>query len=140
MKVQPYINFNGRCDEALDFYKTAIGAEVQMLMRFSDAPPQDGMPMPDPALADKVMHSSFTVGETTVMATDGECRAGTGFVGISLTLDVPDVDEARTLFDALSQGGRPATPFGPTFFARGFGMVADKFGVSWMVIAPAEMG
>jgi PhnB protein len=140
MKVQPYINFDGRCEEALEFYKSAIGAQVQMVMRFKEAPAEEDVPAPDPAMADKVMHAAFSIGETIVMASDGGCQNGAQFSGISLSIEVDEPEEARKLFDALGEGGEPAMPFGPTFFAKGFGVVNDRFGVTWMVIAPAEMG
>jgi PhnB protein len=137
MQVQPYLMFNGRCEEALDFYKKAIDAEVTMLMRFKEAPEQS----PDcatPGYENKVMHSSFKVGDTTVMATDGQAGGPTGFQGFSLTLSVADEAEAKRRFAALSQGGQVQMPLSKTFFSPSFGVLADRFGVSWMVIVMTE--
>lgn len=142
MQVEPYLSFEGRCEEALEFYKKAIGAEVTMLMRFKDNPdagkPGEGCttgPTPPPDIDNKVMHSSFRVGKSTLMATDGGCHGKTGFAGISLTLAVDTPAEAEKYFAALSNGGAVTMPLGKTFFSPAFGLVADKFGVHWMVIA-----
>jgi PhnB protein len=127
--------FNGRCEEALDFYKKAIGAEVGMLMRFKEAP--EGPPSEPgcaPVDGNKVMHSAFQVNGATVMASDGMAQGAPKFEGFSLTLHAKDEPEADRLFAGLSDGGQVQMPLGKTFFAKRFGMVADKFGVSWMVI------
>ncbi len=136
MQMQPYLFFDGKCDEALEFYKKALGAEVTMLMRFKDAPepPQGGDGCkPDPANAEKVMHASFSVGGATVMCSDGRCQGKPNFQGFSLSLSPPDAKSAERLFGALSQGGQVQMPLGKTFFSPSFGMVADRFGVSWMI-------
>ncbi len=136
MQVQAYLNFDGRCDEAIEFYRRALGAEVLMLMRFKDAPapgPGEGCAGPMPA-GDKVMHSALRIGETTVMASDCQCRGQACFQGISLALSPKDVAEAEKLFAALSEGGQVQMPLTETFFSPRFGMVADKFGVSWMIV------
>ena len=131
MQVQPYLFFDGRCDEALEFYKKALGAQVEMLMRWKDSPDQS---MCTPANANKVMHSSLRIGETAVMASDGRNTGQPNFQGFALSLDAKTDTEAQTLFKALSGGGEVAMPMGPTFFATSFGMVRDRFGVHWMVI------
>ncbi len=137
MQVQPYIFFDGRCDEALAFYKSALDAEVQMLMRFKDSPEPCGGDMGPPPPPDKVMHASIRVGDTTVMMSDGMCQGKAAFAGISLSLTVEDDAQAHRLFSALSDGGQVQMPLGKTFFSSSFGMVADRFGVSWMVyVAP----
>lgn len=138
MHVQPYLFFDGRCEEALAFYRTALGAEVTALLRFKDSPepPQPGMVLPD--AEDKVMHASFRLGDTTVMASDGNCRGQPSFQGFSLTLSVSDPEEAKRLFVGLAEGGQVQMPLSETFFSPSFGMVADRFGVSWMVIVAAE--
>lgn len=141
MQIQPYLFFDGRCDEALNFYKTALGAKVEMLMRFKEAPPQtpgEGCngPMPD---GEKVMHASFKVGDATIMASDGMAQGKPEFKGISLSITAKDDAEAKRFFDALSDGGKVQQPLMKTFFASSFGMVADKFGVGWMVLHPKEM-
>jgi len=135
MQVQPYLFFEGRCDEALAFYKKALGAEVGMLMRFKEAPPPSGDNACMPVDGEKVMHASFKVGETTIMASDGMCSGKPDFKGISLSITARDDAEAKRVFDALSEGGAVRQPLMKTFFASSFGMVADKFGVGWMVVA-----
>ena len=137
MHVQPYLFFDGRCEEALDFYKSALGAELVMLMRFRDSPdpPQPGM-VP-PGSEGKVMHASFRVGDTEVLASDGRCQGRPSFQGISLSLTVPDEATADRLFAALADGGQVQVPLGKTFFSPRFGMVADRFRVGWMVIVAA---
>ena len=133
MLVQPYLFFDGRCEEALDFYTSALGAEVTMAMRYQDAPdPPPGM-IP-PGSEGKIMHASFRLGETTVMASDGRCGGQLEFRGFSLSLTVASKEEADRVFATLAEGGHVHMPLGTTFFAPRFGMVADRFGVSWMVI------
>jgi PhnB protein len=139
MKVQPYLMFNGRTDEALAFYRKAVGAEVLMLMRFKEAPDQPPPGMVPPGYDDKVMHSCFRIGETELMASDG-CAAGpAAFQGVSLSLTAATPAEAERLFDALADGGQVSMPMGKTFFSPAFGAVTDRFGVSWMVVVPQEM-
>jgi PhnB protein len=134
MQVQPYLNFNGRCQEAIDFYKRALGAEVQMVMHFKDCPePQQGMITPENK--DKVMHAALKIGDSTVFASDGRCAGAANFQGISLSLDAKNEAEAKRLFGALADGGQVQMPLAKTFFSPSFGMVADRFGVNWMVIA-----
>ncbi len=134
MSIEPYLNFDGRCEEAIDFYRQALGAKVTMLMRFSENPdpPQPGM-VP-PGSEDKIMHASLLVGESTVMASDCYCKGEPSFQGITLSLTVPDEAAADRAFAALSEGGKVHMPLTKTFFSPRFGMVADRFGVPWMVI------
>jgi PhnB protein len=134
MQVQPYLFFEGRCEEAVEFYRRALGAEVEMLMRFKDSPEPTMAP---PGAGDKVMHMSLRIGETTVLASDGRCQGQPGFQGFSLSLTVPNEAEAERLFAALADGGQVQMPLTKTFFSPRFGMVADRFGVSWMIyVAP----
>jgi len=135
--VQPYLFFDGRCEEALEFYGRALGAEVTALMRWKDSPepPQPGAC--PPGSGDKVMHASFKVGEATVMASDGRCQGKPNFEGFSLSLTVPDEAQAERLFTALGEGGQVQMPLTKTFFSPRFGMVADRFGVSWMIYVAA---
>lgn len=133
-QVQTYLQFNGRTEEALEFYKGAVGAEVGVVMRFSDAPESCAGAAPP---ADKIMHASFRIGETEIMATDGGCTAATGFQGFSLTLNLPDLAAAEKAYQALSAGGQAQMPLEKTFFATAFGALVDKFGVNWSVIVPA---
>jgi PhnB protein len=134
MQVQPYLFFEGRCEEALDFYKRALGAEVTALMRNNEAPEAPPPGMVAPGSERKIMHASFRVGETTIMASDGRCMGPPTFQGFSLTIEAKDVAEAERLFSALAEGGEVRMPLAKTFFAPRFGMVADRFGVGWMVI------
>jgi PhnB protein len=134
MQVQAYLFFDGRCDEALEFYKKTLGAKIGMLMRFKDCPQPDEHGMVPPGAGEKVMHASFTIGNTTVMASDGMCKGKPSFQGFSLSLDVPNAAEAERLFAALGEGGQVQMPLAKTFYSPSFGMVADRFGVSWMVI------
>jgi PhnB protein len=132
--VQAYLFFDGRCEEALDFYRKALGAQVDAVMKFKDSP--------DPAacgsaLPDKVMHASFRIGETTVMASDGQCEGKPSFEGFALSITTPTEADADRLFAALADGGQMQMPLAKTFFSPKFGMVTDRFGVAWMVfVAP----
>jgi PhnB protein len=128
--VQSYLFFDGRCEEAIEFYRAALGAEVTMLSRFKDSPDPN---MCAPGTEDKVMHASFRVGDTTLMASDGRCQGKSKFEGFSLSLTVRDESEAERLFASLADGGQVQMPLTKTFFSPRFGMVADRFGVSWMV-------
>ncbi len=131
MNIHPYLNFDGRCDEAIAFYKKAVGAEVKVLMRWKDAPDKS---MCTPENADKVMHSSVNIGEATVMMSDGRHTGHPEFKGVSLSLIAKDPPEAEKVFKALGEGGQVQMPMSKTFFSPAFGMVADKFGVTWMVV------
>lgn len=136
MKIEPYLFFEGRCEEAIEFYRRALGAEVQMLLRYSDSPQPPPPGMLPPGSENKVMHASFRIGETLVMGSDGHCnKSGPSFQGFSLSLSAKDDAEAKRLFGALGEGGEVTQPLTKTFFASSFGMVKDRFGVQWMVIA-----
>jgi len=137
MEVQPYLNFDGRCEEAIAFYRSALGAEVIMLMRNKENPEPPPPNVIPPEAADKIMHVSLRIGDSTVMASDGMCQGNTTFQGITLSLTAADEAEAGRLFTALSDGGQVRMPLAKTFFAPSFGMVSDRFGVSWMVIVPS---
>jgi len=136
MEIQPYLHFDGRCEEAIDFYRSALGAEVTTLMRFKDAPP--GM-APELAGAEssenKVMHASLRIGDTTILVSDGQCADKAKFQGFSLSLMPSSDTEAERLWSELADGGEVVMPLGPTFFTSRFGMVADRFGVPWMIVA-----
>ena len=131
MLVQPYLFLDGRCEEALDFYRKTLGAQVEMIMRFKESPEQTMVP---PDGGDKIMHASFRIGDTTIMASDGRCLGQPTFKGFALSLTVKDEAEADRVFGALSDGGQVQMPLTKTFFSPRFGMVADRFGVSWMVV------
>jgi PhnB protein len=135
MLVQPYVFFDGRCEEAIEFYKKAVGAKVEMLMRFKDnpEPPKEGCVAP--GSDDKVMHACFKIGETSIMASDGMAMTGKpSFQGFSLSLTVKTEAEAKKMFAALGEGGKVCVPLAKSFFSPSFGMVNDRFGVSWMVV------
>jgi len=131
MQIQPYLFFDGRCEEAIDFYKKAVGAEVGMLMRFKEAPEKG---MCAPGNENKVMHAALKIGDTTVMASDGHSSGHPEFKGISLSISTKTDGEAVKIFNALGEGGKVQQPLVKTFFSSSFGMVADKFGVGWMVV------
>jgi PhnB protein len=131
MQVQPYLSFEGRCDEAIEFYKKAIGAKVDMIMRFKEAPDQS---MVSRGNADKVMHAALRAGDTQLLMSDGRCTGGQNFSGISLALSAASDADADRIFNALAEGGKVNMPMAKTFFSSRFGMVADKFGVGWMVL------
>jgi PhnB protein len=131
MYLQPYLFFDGKCDEALDFYKKAVGAEPKMLLRFSQAPDQS---MISPGSENKVMHAQLQIGDTTVLMSDGRCTGNTNFQGFALTLTAKSENEADKTFNALADGGKVTMPMAKTFFSPRFGMLTDKFGVGWMVL------
>jgi PhnB protein len=133
MQVQPYLSFDGRCEEAIDFYRRALGAEVTTLMRFRDCPEPMPPGMIPPGSEDKVMHAALRIGTTIVMASDGRCTGHPSFTGITLSLGVADVAAAARMFAALEDGGQVRMKLGKTFFSPAFGMVTDRFGVGWMV-------
>ena len=134
MKVQPYLFFDGRCEEAIEFYKNVLGAEVLMLMRFNESPDPPPPGMIPPGSENKIMHSCLRIGEAEVMASDGRCMGKPAFQGVSLSLDVASEAEADRLFNALGEDGQVQMPIGKTFFSPRFGIVADRFGVSWMIV------
>jgi len=137
MVVQAYLFFDGRCEEALGFYQRALGAELEMMMRFKEAPQPSSPGMVPPGSEDKVMHASFRIGDTTVMASDGRCLGKPNFQGFALSITAADEAQADRTFAALADGGQVQMPLGKTFFSPRFGMVTDRFGVSWMVIVHA---
>jgi PhnB protein len=134
MPVTPYLFFDGRCEEAVEFYKKALGAEVGMMMRFKESPekmPADKVP---PGSDNKIMHACIRINGAEVMASDGLAQGKPKFEGFSLSLNAKNEAEADRMFAALADGGKVQMPLGKTFFAKRFGMVADRFGVGWMVI------
>src|ERR1700712_3422503 len=133
MKVEPYLFFNGRAEEAIEFYKRAVGAQVTMLLRYKEAPESPPPGMLPPGSENKVMHASFTVGESTVMASDGDCNGAAKMEGFSLSITAKSDAEAERVFNALLEGGKVRMPLGKTFFSTKFGMLTDKFGLEWMV-------
>ena len=133
--VQPYLFFSGRCEEALEFYRTTLGAQVDMLMRHKESPESPPPGILAPGFENKIMHASFRIGATTLMASDG-CGEYSHFDGFSLSLTVPTKAEADRTFAALAEGGQVRMPLTKTFWSSCFGMLTDRFGISWMITVP----
>lgn len=131
MQIQPYLFFDGRCEEAIEFYKGVFGATVDMLMRWKDSPDKS---MCTPSNENKVMHSSVMIGDSRVMMSDGRNTGSPKFEGFALSVNARDEADADRMFDALADGGQVTMPLSKTFFSPRFGMVADKFGMHWMVL------
>ena len=140
MQVQPYLFFNGRCEEAIEFYRRALGAEVQMLMRFKESPDPPPPGMLPHGFENKVMHAELRFGETTVMVSDGHSVGPPAFGGFSLAIAVADAATADRVFNALAEGGQVQMPLGQTFWSPRFGMVTDRFGLAWMVSVVSPTG
>ncbi len=134
MKVQSYLFFDGRCEEALNFYKKTLGAEISGLMRYKESPEPCPEGMIPAGSEEKIMHVSFRIGDTELLASDGRCQGKPNFQGIGQALTVANAAEADKVFAALADGGQIQMPLAKTFFSPRFGMVADKFGVSWMIL------
>ena len=134
MSIQPYLFFNGRCDEAIEFYRKALGAEVAMLMRFKQSPDQS---MVRPETAEKIMHARLRIGDAIILVSDGMSSGEQKFEGFGLSLTVATAEDADRRFNALADGGQVRMPLDKTFFSPRFGMVADRFGVLWMVYVEA---
>jgi PhnB protein len=137
MQVQSYLFFEGRCEEAVEFYRRALGAEVKMLMRFKDSPAPQEHALPS-GEGDKVMHASLRIGDTELLVSDGRCLGRSVFQGFALSLTVANDAEAERAFKSLADGGQVQMPLTKTFFSSRFGMVTDRFGVSWMVYVAAS--
>ena len=136
--IQPYLFFNGNCEQAVDFYRKALGAEVQMMMRYKESPEPPPPGRVPPGFENKIMHTSFRVGQTTVMASDGCSAEKHNFQGFSLALSVASEAEADRVFSALADGGQVHMPLTKTFWSPRFGMLQDRFGIGWMVsVMPA---
>ena len=135
--IQPYLFFDGRCEEAVEFYKSSLGAEVQFLMRYNESPepqPPDCAPVP----GEKIMHAQIRIGQSVVLLSDGRAEGRLNFDGFSLSVSVPTEADADRIFDALADGGETLMPLAKTFFSARFGMVNDRFGVMWMVMVAQE--
>lgn len=131
MRVQPYLFFEGRCQEAIDFYQQAVGAKPEMRMTYAQSPVPTSQP---PGSADKIMHAALRIGDTTVFMSDGRCGGTPSFQGFALSLTLHDDAEASRAFNTLAEGGSVTMPIEATFFASSFGMLTDRFGVMWMVM------
>lgn len=136
MQVHAYLFFNGCCEEAVQFYQRALGAQVDMLMRFSESPDTPPPGMVPPGWDNKVMHTSFHIGDTMVMASDGT-EGQSKFAGFSLSLSLKTAAEVDRMFAALADGGSVQMPPQKTFWSERFGMLTDRSGVSWMVTVAA---
>ncbi len=135
--IEPYLFFNGRCEEAIELYRKALGAELQMMMRFNESPEPPPPGMLPPGFESKVMHASLQVGSMVLMLSDGCSPGREGFHGFSLSFKVPTEEEAGRVFAALAEGGKVTMPLGRTFWSPCFGMLEDRFGVGWMVTVPS---
>jgi PhnB protein len=133
MKIEPYLFFNGRCEEAVEFYKKALGAEVLFMMRFKESPEPHQPGMLPPGSEDKIMHSTIRIGDSMLMASDGRSTGQTEFNGFCLSIAVADEAEAERKFAALAEGGQVQMPLAKTFWSPLFGMVNDRFGLGWMI-------
>lgn len=139
VQLHPYLSFEGRCEEAVEFYRRALGAEVEMMMRNKEAPEKPPPGMLPPGSENKILHTSFRIAGNMIMASDGSCSGKPNFNGFGLSLTVETEAEADRLFNALADGGKITMPIGKTFWSPRFGMVTDRFGVPWMVnTMPAE--
>ncbi|HEY5601638.1 MAG TPA: VOC family protein [Gammaproteobacteria bacterium] len=138
MLIQAYLFFEGRCEEALNYYRDAIGAEILMQMRYKESPEPPPPGKLAPGFENKIMHASFRVGDTVVMASDGMCSGKPGFQGFSLSLTVNNETQADRLFAALADSGQVQMPLEKTFWSARFGMLVDRFGVSWMIGVEAK--
>jgi PhnB protein len=136
--IQPYLMFGGRCQEALDFYSKALGAQVDMLMLFKDSPDPTPPGMLPPGFENKVMHCSFRIGGNTIMASDGCSEESNAFKGFSLSYTVASEADAKKIFAALSDSGQVQMPLTKTFWSPCFGMLTDRFGIGWMIMVPGE--
>lgn len=137
--INPYLFFEGRAEEAAEFYGQVLGAKVEMLLRYSDSPEPPPEGMVPKGSERKVMHMTLTIGDATVLASDGNCSGKPQFQGFSLTYNAKDDADAERVFGKLAEGGKVEMPLGKTFFSPKFGMLADRFGLGWMVIVPAPM-
>ncbi len=137
VQTMPYLFFRGRCEEAVEFYRAALGAEVEMMMRFSESPEPVPPGMLQEGFESKIMHCTLRIGESRVLASDG-CNEIGSFSGFSLALHCQTEEEARRAFDALAEGGNVETPLGPTFWSPCYGMLTDRFEVEWMVMVLPE--
>lgn len=141
MQVQPYLFFDGRADEAIAFYRKALGAEVTMIMHYKDNPDPASQRCPDGTVPppDKVMHADLRIGQTRVLVSDGRCGGNPKFEGFSLTIPASTEADAERIFQSLGDGGKVIMPLDKTFFSPKFGMVADRFGIAWMILVPQPM-
>jgi PhnB protein len=130
MEVSPYLTFNGTCEEALKFYEQTLGAQIEAMMKNEGSPAAEHMP---PDWGDKVLHARFKLGNNVVMASDAPPPHYSKPQGISMSLGFNDSAKGEQIFNKLAEGGSTTMPFGPTFWAKGFGMCVDRFGIPWMV-------
>lgn len=137
MPIRPYLDFDGRAEEAITFYQRTLGAQLQFLMRLGDSPEPPPPGMVPPGMEQKVMHADLLIGDAHLMISDGRCSGNPQFAGVNLNFALPDAAAAERAFAALADGGQVTMPIGPTFFSPCFGMVTDRFGVPWMIMVDA---
>jgi len=131
MQLNPYLTFNGNCEEAFNFYAKCLRGELALVQRFGDTPGCEGMPA---SYRDKIMHVRLQLGDQVLMASDNHPdHPFDGIKGCSIALSVDQADEADRIFNELAQGGVVVMPMQETFWAKRFGMVNDRFGVPWMI-------
>jgi PhnB protein len=138
MQIEPYLFFDGRCEEAIEFYRRVAGAQVEMMMRYGQSPEKTDPSMLPPGSENKIMHASLRIGNSRVLASDGHCANQAKFQGFALALTVADESAAEKSFAALSEGGKVQMPLTKTFFSPKFGMLLDRFGMSWMIMVSAS--
>lgn len=131
MKIDPYLNFDGNCEEAIRFYEKTLGGKIQMMMTYDQAPPGDN-PTPK-GWEKKIMHVSMTLGNVTLMASDAPPGHFSPMQGLFVSLAPDSKAQAEKIYNALADKGNVLMPFQQTFWAEGFGMVVDRFGTPWMV-------
>jgi PhnB protein len=139
MHIEPYLHFDGRAEEAAEFYQQAVGATVEMILRYQDSPDKPPPGMVPPGSDNKVMHMALRIGNTTLLGSDGACKGKPAFGGVDLALQVSGPDEAKRMFDGLAQGGTVRMALTKTFFSDAYGILVDKFGVTWMLVSPGAM-
>lgn len=140
MLIQPYLFFNGRCEEAINFYQRALGAKAGLMMRYKESPEPPPPGMVPPGSEEKIMHAELQIGDTIVMVSDGNCAGKPSFAGFSLSIALKDPAQAERFFSALADGGQVQMPLGKTFWSPCFGMLVDRFGVGWMINVEGQGG
>lgn len=133
MEIQPYLFFNGQCDQAIAYYTEILGAQLIEKHTYADAPPGSSSPDCPTPPSHLIMHAMLKIGDSIVLVSDGRGEGAMKFDGFFLTLLVHDVQQGRKLHQAILNQGKELMPYMPTFYSPGFGMVTDRFGVGWMI-------
>lgn len=130
MHFSPYLNFDGHCKEAIEFYAELLGGEIVFMSTFAEAPDDEDI---SPGLKDKIMHAQLKIGDQVIMASDASPENYAIPQGIHITIGVDTPEEAERIYEALSEGGSVQMPLEETFWAKRFAMFSDRFGIPWMV-------